>query len=78
MRHPRGQVGVKKSQLLIFLKVHPEKVNLRREIISHEKFDTVPHLGQTTNFEPFQGNLGVKCGSKRSKTASLAEKIPEK
>ena len=46
-------MGVKKGQLPISLKQLLEAANLHVEIISHDKFDTVTHLGQITNFNPF-------------------------
>ena len=64
--HPRGQVGVKNSQLPISLKVPPfapEAARLHREIIYRQKFDTVTNLGQITNFDTYRGTwvlMGIK------------------
>ena len=43
-------------------------------MISHDKFEIIAHLGQITNFDHFQGNLGIKWGIKRSKIAQLDKK----
>ena len=58
LEHPRGQ---KRSKIVHFSKSNtPEAANLHREVISHQRFDTVTHLGQITNFDSFWGILGVK------------------
>ena len=68
-----GTLGVKKGQkLFISLKVSPPPPppgaeNLCREVISHQRFGTVTHLGQITIFDPFWGTLGVTWESKRVK-----------
>ena len=50
-------MGVKKGQLPISLKVATQKLQICKEIIFHKKFNTVTHLGQITNFDPFGAYL---------------------
>ena len=60
--HPEGLKGSKDTH---FSKNNStEAENLHKEVISHQKFDIVPDLGQTTNFEPFWDTPVVKWGSK--------------
>ena len=55
-------MGVKMgSKLPISLKVAPPEVaNLHREVLSHQRFDTVTSLGQITIFHPFWSTSGSK------------------
>ena len=59
-------MGVKMgSKLPISLKVRyppPEVANLHREVLSHQRFDTVTSLGQITIFRPSWSTLGSKMG----------------
>ena len=50
---PGVKRGVKRGQLPISPNIIPQKLHICREIISHEKFDTVTLLGQITNSDPF-------------------------
>ena len=60
--HPEGLKGSKATH---FSKNNStEAENLHKEVISHQKFDIVPDLGQTTNFDPFWDTPVVKWGSK--------------
>ena len=61
--HPEGLKGSKAAD--VSKNNSTEAENLHKEVISHERFDTVTHLGQTTNFDPFWDTPVVKEGSKR-------------
>ena len=51
------------SKLPISLKVVPPEVaNLHKEVLSHQRFDTVTSLGQITIFRPFWSTLWSKMG----------------
>ena len=52
--YPSGQKG---SKIAHFFKSNsPEAANFHRENISHQRFDTVTHLGQMKSFDPFWGH----------------------
>ena len=51
LEHLRGQNG---SKIAYFSKNNPpETANLHRELISHQRFDTVTHFGQIKTFNSF-------------------------
>ena len=57
MEHPSDQKG---SKIAHVSKSNPlEAANLHRVIISHHRFDTATHLGQTENFLTFYEELKV-------------------
>lgn len=52
-----GTLGIKWGQQVTTVHLSKntteEAANMNRVIISHEKIDTVTHLGKITNFDPF-------------------------
>ena len=63
--------------MAILSKNTPQQLQICTQIIFLNKLDAVTHLGQITNFDSFQGSLGVKWGSKRSKISQLAKINPQ-